>query len=135
MDFTSLYSHGFARVAAVTAPIRPADPAYNVASVLQEARACHDEGVAVAIFPELCLSGYAIEDLVLQDSLLESVRGALASLPDASARLFRGNILFTEINHGYINPEAERYADRSESDHAALAEAVRSGRVEATTGL
>ncbi len=87
MDFTSLYSHGFARVAAVTAPIRPADPAYNLASVLQEARACHDEGVAVAIFPELCLSGYAIEDLVLQDALLESVRAALAELVAVSADL------------------------------------------------
>jgi hypothetical protein len=26
--------------------------------------------------------------------------------------VFRGNIVFTEINHGYINPEAEKYADR-----------------------
>jgi NAD+ synthase (glutamine-hydrolysing) len=87
VDFTSLYSHGFARVAAVTLPVRPADPAYNLASVVQEARACHDEGVAVAIFPELCLSGYAIEDLVHQDALLEGVRGALAELVTASAEL------------------------------------------------
>jgi Domain of unknown function (DUF4932) len=26
--------------------------------------------------------------------------------------IFRGNIVFTEINHGYINPEAEKYADK-----------------------
>ncbi|HEU4478438.1 MAG TPA: DUF4932 domain-containing protein [Pyrinomonadaceae bacterium] len=26
--------------------------------------------------------------------------------------IFRGNIVFTEINHGYINPEAEKYTDR-----------------------
>ncbi len=26
--------------------------------------------------------------------------------------IFRGNIVFTEINHGYINPEAEKHADR-----------------------
>lgn len=26
--------------------------------------------------------------------------------------VFRGNIVFTEINHGYINPEADKYADR-----------------------
>ena len=87
MDFTSLYSHGFARVAAVTVPVRPADPAYNLASVLQEARACHEDGVAVAVFPELCLSGYAIEDLVHQDALLDGVRGALAELVAASAEL------------------------------------------------
>ena len=36
-------------------------------------------------------------------------------LPEALSRpaalLFRGNILFTEINHGYINPEADKYRD------------------------
>jgi len=26
--------------------------------------------------------------------------------------VYRGNIVFTEINHGYINPEAEKYAER-----------------------
>ena len=62
MDFTSAYAHGFARIAACTMPISVADPASNAEAVLAEARACHDEGVAVAIFPELCLSGYAQEE-------------------------------------------------------------------------
>jgi hypothetical protein len=31
---------------------------------------------------------------------------------EAGQDVFRGNIVFTEINHGYINPEAEKYADR-----------------------
>ena len=31
---------------------------------------------------------------------------------EAAMNVFRGNIVFTEINHGYINPEAEKYADR-----------------------
>lgn len=39
-------------------------------------------------------------------------RAGLATLSDSSRALFRGNILFTEINHGYINPEAEQYAER-----------------------
>jgi predicted amidohydrolase len=34
-------------------------------------------GVAVAVFPELCLSGYSIEDLLLQDALLDEVEAAL----------------------------------------------------------
>lgn len=41
--------------------------------------------------------------------------GPLQGLSDESVRLYRGNILFTEINHGYINPEADRYADRIRS--------------------
>ena len=89
MDFTSAYAHGFARVAACTLPVSIADPASNAEAVLAEARACHDDGVAVAIFPELCLSGYAIEDLVLQDPLLDAVREAIETHRRGAARDLR----------------------------------------------
>lgn len=87
VDFSSVYAHGFARVAACTLPVAVADPATNARSVLVEARACHEDGVAVALFPELCLSGYAIDDLVLQDSLLAAVRDAVDTVVAASADL------------------------------------------------
>ena len=87
MDFTSAYAHGFARVAACTIPVTIADPATNAATVLAEARACHDDGVAVAIFPELCLTGYSVDDLFLQDTLLEATRAALAEIVEASKDL------------------------------------------------
>src|SRR5512139_4312022 len=80
VDFSSAYSHGFARVAACTVPISIADPETNVDAILAQARACHDEGVAVAIFPELTLSGYSIEDLFLQDTVIEEVGRALERL-------------------------------------------------------
>jgi NAD+ synthase (glutamine-hydrolysing) len=87
VDFNSAYDHGFARVAACTVPISIADPATNAATVLDQARACHDDGVAVAIFPELCLTGYSIDDLFLQDTLLEEVQAAIAELVEASREL------------------------------------------------
>ena len=87
MDFDSCYAHGFARVAACTIPVAVADPATNAATVIAEARACHDEGAAVAIFPELCLSGYAIDDLVMQDALLDGVQDAIAAVVEASKDL------------------------------------------------
>ena len=87
MDFYSAYAHGFARVAACTVPVSVADPAANVAAVIAAARQAHDEGVAVAVFPELCLSGYAIEDLLLQDALLDGVEQALGELVEASRDL------------------------------------------------
>jgi NAD+ synthase (glutamine-hydrolysing) len=87
VDFRSAYDQGFARVAACTVPTTVADPRANAAAVLAEARACHDEGVAVAVFPELCLSGYAIEDLFLQEALLREVEEAIAELVAASADL------------------------------------------------
>ena len=87
MDFSSAYAHGYARVAACTMPVALADPATNAATVLEQARACHDEGVAVALFPELCLTGYSIDDLVMQDVLLDAVRAAIATLVAASREL------------------------------------------------
>ena len=87
MDFYNAYAHGFARVAACTIPVAVADPATNVARVLEQARLCHDDGVAVAVFPELCLSGYAIDDLLLQDVLLDAVEDAVAALVEGSADL------------------------------------------------
>ncbi|HQG16286.1 MAG TPA: hypothetical protein PLU20_02270, partial [Ornithinibacter sp.] len=62
MDFRNAYAQGFARVAACTVPVALADPATNAERVIVTVRECHDEGVAVALFPELGLSGYAIDD-------------------------------------------------------------------------
>ncbi len=73
VDFYSAYAQGFARVAACTVPTVDRRPAANARAVLAQARACHEEGVAVAIFPELCLTGYAIDDLLLQETLLDEV--------------------------------------------------------------
>ncbi len=87
MDFNSAYAHGFARLAACTIPVSIADPASNAATVIAQARVCHDEGVSVAIFPELCLTGYSIEDLFLQDTLLEAVQSAIGELVEASREL------------------------------------------------
>ncbi|MCX8563824.1 NAD(+) synthase [Mycolicibacterium mucogenicum] len=87
MDFYSAYRHGFVRVAACTHHTALADPAANAASVLRLARECHDDAVALAVFPELTLSGYSIEDILLSDTLLESATEALASIVAASAEL------------------------------------------------
>ena len=87
MDFRSAYDHGFARVAACTLPVAVADPATNAARVLEQSRACHDDGVAVAVFPELTLSGYAIDDLVLQDAVLDAVLAAVDTVVEGSRDL------------------------------------------------
>ncbi|MGJ5175853.1 NAD(+) synthase [Bradyrhizobium oligotrophicum] len=84
MNFHSIYRHGFARVAACVTASSVADPAANAAAILAAARACHDQNAAVAVFPELCLSGYAIEDLVKQDPLLDAVQRGLLTLVEAS---------------------------------------------------
>ena len=87
MDFYSAYHQGFVRVAACTHHTTLADPAANVESVLRMARACHDDSVALAVFPELTLSGYSIEDILLQDTLLDAVEDAVLDIVDASTAL------------------------------------------------
>ncbi|MEO8713374.1 MAG: NAD(+) synthase, partial [Acetobacteraceae bacterium] len=87
ISFRSIYRHGFARVAACTVRASLADPAANVEAILHAARRCHDAGAAVAVFPELALSAYAIDDLRLQDALLDAVEQAAARLIAASASL------------------------------------------------
>ena len=89
MNFRSLYQHGFARVAACTGRIAIADPPANAEVVLRLARACDEDGVAVAVFPELCLTGYSIEYLLLQDAVLDEVEaqvGGARRWPAPSAR-------------------------------------------------
>jgi NAD+ synthase (glutamine-hydrolysing) len=100
VDFYSAYAHGFARIAACTVPIRVADPATNARTVLEQARVCSDDGVAVAIFPELCLSGYAIDDLFLQDPLLDAVTDAVAAIVAESADLAPVLVVGAPLAHG-----------------------------------
>ena len=87
MNFHSLYDQGFARVAAVTLPVHPAQPLANAEEIIAAARSCDERGVSIALFPELCVSGYAIDDLLLQDVLLDEVERALTTIIAASADL------------------------------------------------
>ncbi len=82
-----IYGHGFARVAAVTLPVALADPMTNAARVVEAARRCSDDGVALAVFPESTLTGYSIDDLVFGHPLLARVRRALAEVVEASQEL------------------------------------------------
>jgi NAD+ synthase (glutamine-hydrolysing) len=72
MDFYSAYGQGFFRVAACTLHTAIGEPATNAESVLQVARECHDEGVGLAVFPELTLSGYSIEDILLHRCVIST---------------------------------------------------------------
>ncbi|MDZ5661652.1 NAD(+) synthase [Nocardioides sp. S-58] len=100
MDFYSAYAQGFARIAAVTLPVHLADPAANAAAVIEQARACHDDHVAVAVFPELCLTGYSVDDLFLQDTLLAAVQEAIAEIVEASADLMTALVVGAPLVQG-----------------------------------
>jgi NAD+ synthase (glutamine-hydrolysing) len=99
MSFYSAYRHGFVRVAACTHHTSIGDPAANAASVLGLARECHDESVALAVFPELTLTGYSIEDILLQDALLDAVEDALSEIVAESADLLPVLVIGAPLRH------------------------------------
>ena len=99
MDFYSAYAHGFVRVAACTHRTVLAEPAANAESVLRIARSCHDDGVAVAVFPELTLSGYSLDDILMQDSLLDAVEAAVADVVAGSADLLPVLVVGAPLRH------------------------------------
>ncbi len=101
MDFRNVYAQGFARVAACTLPVALADPAENARRVVAQVRACHEDGVGVALFPELSLSGYAIDDLLLQDVLLDAVEAAVVTVAEATAGLTPLVVVGAPLRHGH----------------------------------
>jgi NAD+ synthase (glutamine-hydrolysing) len=100
MTFRSAYKHGFARVAACTTVTNLADPAANAEAILRVARECHKQSVALAVFPELALSGYAIDDLLLQDALLDGVETAIETLIEGTAEILPMILVGAPIRHG-----------------------------------
>ena len=99
MNFRSLYDHGFARVAACTTRTHLADPQRNAEGVLAMARECDVQGVALAVFPELTLSGYSIEDLLLQDAVLDAVEHSIGTVLAGSAGLATMLVLGAPLRH------------------------------------
>lgn len=101
MDFYSAYQQGFVRVAACTQQVVLADPAANAAAVLEVARECDADDVALAVFPELTLSGYSIEDILLQDTLLDAVGEALLEVVAGSADLMTVLVVGAPLRFGH----------------------------------
>jgi len=85
--FDSPSTHGFVRAAVCIPHVRVADPAWNVTRTIELARQASGLGAAVALFPELGISGYSNEDLHQQDALLDGVQRALARLVEESRTL------------------------------------------------
>src|SRR5260221_6334184 len=87
-DFFSLYSHEFVRVACCVPRTRVADAGYNVAETLRLAAQGDKARTAIMVFPELGLSSYAIEDLLLQEALLDQVERSIAKVVEGSKKIF-----------------------------------------------
>ena len=79
-----LKAMGFLRVAVVSPELRLADVDYNVRCLSEALQAAAGQGCQLAVFPELCLTGYSCADLFYQALLLEKARSGLLQVAAAS---------------------------------------------------
>jgi len=85
--FYDMHAHGFVRVATSTPRVRTADIAYNTAGIIAEAQRAHQAQVDLLIYPELCVSSYLLDDLVMQTAIIEASERALGEIAAATADL------------------------------------------------
>ena len=86
-EFFSPYRHQFVRLGACVPQVALAEPAKNGDQVLDLVTTGDKAGIALMVFPELCLSAYSIDDLLFQDAVLDAVAGQIDRLISASRKL------------------------------------------------
>lgn len=73
-------TNGFIRVAAATPFVKVADVDSNVAAIIAVAEELDKSGVEIAVFPELCITGYTCGDLFHSSLLIESAAKGLEQI-------------------------------------------------------
>ena len=68
---------GFVRVAVVSPELRVADVDFNAQAIVAAMREAAGQGCQLAVFPELCITGYSCGDLFYQSALLDGAKAAL----------------------------------------------------------
>lgn len=81
----SILSESFVRVAVVAPNLRVADVAFNTAEMITVMRALANDGVRLAVFPELGITGYTCADLFYQPPLREAAEVAVIDLCEAAS--------------------------------------------------
>ena len=78
-------THNFLRVAACAPTLRVADPAFNAGRILHLLAKADDDGVELAVFPEMGLTGYTCADLFHQPQLLRAAEAELGDILEIDA--------------------------------------------------
>jgi NAD+ synthase (glutamine-hydrolysing) len=97
--FYDMHAHGFVRVATSTPSVRTADVAHNRDAIVAEAERAHEAGVDLVVYPELCVSSYALDDLLMQGALLDAVERAITEIVAASAKLSPVLLIGAPLRH------------------------------------
>ncbi len=83
--------YGFIRVASATHKMRVADIDYNTEEIIKIVKEAQKKDVAIAVFPELSITGYTCKDLFFQNALHQKVLKAIEEIKNKTKEL---NIIF-----------------------------------------
>ncbi|MCR5153407.1 MAG: NAD(+) synthase, partial [Lachnospiraceae bacterium] len=75
---------GYLRVASVSPEVVVGDVAKNTQVICETIKELKKKGVQVAVFPELCVTGYTCADLFKQSLLIDKAKEALFTINDAA---------------------------------------------------
>ncbi|MCF0219873.1 MAG: NAD(+) synthase [Muribaculaceae bacterium] len=75
---------GFLRVASVAPHVSPCNTEFNTDKIIEHLQALEAEHVEIAVFPELCITGYTCADLFHSETLLGAAKDSLNRLIDWS---------------------------------------------------
>ncbi|MGE4344391.1 MAG: NAD(+) synthase [Geoalkalibacter sp.] len=82
--FSSL---GYLRLGVASPAVQVADVDFNRIEIMRTLKRLHDDHVQLAVFPELCITGYTCGDLFYQTLLLEKAQQALMVLAREAGQL------------------------------------------------
>ena len=84
-SFFDLHAHDFVRVSTCVPRVFLGDPLRNAAAIGELYDRAVADGSSCCVFPELCVCGYALDDLLQQDAILRETLEALALLKARTA--------------------------------------------------
>ena len=82
-----LKEQGFVRVGAVVPKLKVGDAEFNCNEIIKQMEIANNNNIQIAVFPELCVTGYTCQDLFEQDILLEYAEKALNKIMDYTNNL------------------------------------------------
>lgn len=92
---------GFIKIACAPCDIKVANIEHNSKSIINNIKELARANVKLAVFPELCISGYTCGDLFLQSTLLQSAQNALFEIADATKELDIISIVGLPLMNGF----------------------------------
>ena len=83
----NLYAHGFFRVGAYAPEVALGQPGKNANTVIEVAKKASDDGVGLAVFPQLFLTGASLGDHFVSAAMVDATNRALKQIVEAATDL------------------------------------------------